>query len=155
MVIMKDESGIDDVREGGMGVLADFHRLFDAPAFQGLLDSCHEFWSFGSGAFSVIEEPFQKDGDGQERAEEQDVHRKTTDLNDLQNCFPSKHLTSPSDTLYFFDHEKAASSNNITHLLGFRKQGGQFHIQRAKLASRICGSLPEWRYLFCRQLLCI
>jgi hypothetical protein len=95
MMIMKDESGIDDVREGGTGVRADFHCLFDASAFQCLLDSRHKLRSFGSGASSVIEESFQKDGDGQERAEKQDIHRKTTDLNDLQNCFPSKHLSSP------------------------------------------------------------
>lgn len=74
-----------------MAVLADFQCLLNASAFQGLFDSRHKLLSFGPGAFSVIEESFQKDGDGQERAEEQDVHRKPTNLKYFPDCFSCEH----------------------------------------------------------------
>jgi hypothetical protein len=118
MVIVEDESGIDNVRERSVTVLADFHCLFKTPTFQGSLDSRHKFRSFSPGSSSVIKDPFQKNGDGQKRAEEQDIHRETTDLNNFPDCFSCKHLIPPSGN--------TSSSNNITHPLGFGKRYRQW-----------------------------
>jgi hypothetical protein len=66
---MEPQPGKDDPGEGSIRCPADFLGHFNIAAAQRPFDPCHKIGPFGFGAFSVIKDPFQKNGDRQERAE--------------------------------------------------------------------------------------
>jgi hypothetical protein len=67
---MEPQSGKDHPGEGSIRCPADFLGHFNIAATQRPFDPCHEFRPFGSGAFSVIKDPFHKNRDGYKRTEE-------------------------------------------------------------------------------------